>query len=380
MKPSSTTGRRDAQLRLPFRIDVHERARVVAQATAFLAEGPVTVTASRCDRSAGGLHDYYSEGDYWWPDPENPGGPFVRRDGLSYPDVFSDHRRAMRRLSIQSAALAAAHRITGEERFAKHTERHLHAWFVNPGTSMTPHLLYGQAISGITTGRCIGLVDTVHLIEVALAARHLDRAGALSPATAAGVRAWFRALMDWMMNDPMGIEERDHGNNHSTCWAAQVAAFALFLGDEAVLAGCRERFRFLLIDQMAPDGSFPLELARTRPYNYSLFNIELMGSLCHLASSAEESLWDFEAADGRSTRLAFEFVMPYILDKASWTYGEDVAYWEDFPIRNVATFLAALAYGRADWLEHWKTLPSDPTEDEVVRNMPMRQPVLWVGE
>jgi hypothetical protein len=41
-------------------------------------EPPVTVTSSVCTRSAGGKHDFYSEGDYWWPDPENPGGPYIQ--------------------------------------------------------------------------------------------------------------------------------------------------------------------------------------------------------------------------------------------------------------------------------------------------------------
>ena len=61
-------------------------------AEAYLGEAPVTVTASSSPRSAGGRHDYFSEADYWWPDPANPGGPYVQRDGQSNPDNFDDHR------------------------------------------------------------------------------------------------------------------------------------------------------------------------------------------------------------------------------------------------------------------------------------------------
>ena len=38
-------------------------------------------------------HDYFSEGDYWWPDPKNPGGPYIRRDGFSNPANFNDASR-----------------------------------------------------------------------------------------------------------------------------------------------------------------------------------------------------------------------------------------------------------------------------------------------
>ena len=64
-----------------FNLMAIEKPRVLQKADNYLDEEPRTVTSSRCERSAGGLHDYYSEGDYWWPDPENPKGPFIRRDG-----------------------------------------------------------------------------------------------------------------------------------------------------------------------------------------------------------------------------------------------------------------------------------------------------------
>src|SRR3989337_2270537 len=64
-----------------------------------LNEQPVTVTASVSPRSAGGKHDFYSEGDYWWPDPNQPDGPFIQHDGQTNPDNFVAHRHAMIRLS-----------------------------------------------------------------------------------------------------------------------------------------------------------------------------------------------------------------------------------------------------------------------------------------
>ena len=60
-----------------------ERGRVLAAAARFLREEPITITASRSPRSAGGPHDFFSEGDYWWPDPKDPDGPYVQRDGMS---------------------------------------------------------------------------------------------------------------------------------------------------------------------------------------------------------------------------------------------------------------------------------------------------------
>ena len=102
-----------------------DRARVLKAATQYLKEQPITITASTSPRSTGGVHDFFSEGDYWWPDPANPDGPYIQRDGMTNPNNFVDHRRYLMRLSVQVPALAAAWRLTKDERYAKHAVKHL---------------------------------------------------------------------------------------------------------------------------------------------------------------------------------------------------------------------------------------------------------------
>ena len=58
---------------------------IIAQAKWATTQKPVTITAGQCERSAGGLHDFYSEGDYWWQNPEDPNGPYIQRDGQTNP-------------------------------------------------------------------------------------------------------------------------------------------------------------------------------------------------------------------------------------------------------------------------------------------------------
>src|SRR5207253_2807823 len=103
-----------SQLRAEDRLDLRstERARVLKAAQRYLNESPVTVTAASSPRSTGGKHDYFSEGDYWWPDPQNPGGPYIQRDGMSNPDNFNGHRAALIRLGVHVPALTAAWLIT----------------------------------------------------------------------------------------------------------------------------------------------------------------------------------------------------------------------------------------------------------------------------
>jgi hypothetical protein len=356
-----------------------ERARVLAAAEAYLAEPAVTVTASSSPRSAGGPHDYFSEADYWWPDPASPGGPYVQRDGLSNPDNFDGHRQALRRLSLQVPALAAAFRLTGEARYATHAGRHLRAWFVDEATRMSPHLLYAQAIQGRVSGRGVGIIDTLHLVEVARAIEALGEAAGLAPAERAALGRWFADYVQWMTTHEYGIAERDARNNHATCWVLQVAAFARIAGRDDLVAESRDRFKRLLADQMAPDGSFPQETRRTKPYAYSLFNLEALTAIAQLLTTPADDLFRFTLADGRGLRRAMAFMVPFMRSRKGWPYPPDVMYDAEWPMRQTSLLFAGLALGEPSYLALWRTLPADSKVEEVIRNFFVRQPLLWVS-
>jgi len=365
----------------PFDVAALERPRILAAAEVFLKEAPSTVTAERSPRSAGGPHDFFSEGDYWWPDPANPDGPYVQRDGLTNPDNFVAHRRAMVRFSIHVGTLTSAYLLTKDERFAGHALRHARAWFVDEETRMSPHLLYAQAIKGRATGRGIGIIDTIHLVEVARALELLAHDGVLKDEDLASIRGWFADYLGWLTTHPYGLAERDAKNNHGTCWVMQVAAFARFAGDEARLAVCRSRYREVLLPgQMAEDGSFPLELRRTKPYGYSLFNLDAFATICRLLSRPGDDLWSFALSDGRGIRRGLEFLLPYMQDKSRWPHARDVMYFDEWPVRHPSLLLGGIALGEARYLELWTRLPPPSATEEVLRNLPIRHPLLWTTE
>jgi hypothetical protein len=361
-------------------IAVFDRARILKAANQYLSEAPITITASTSKRSSGGVHDFFSEGDYWWPDPQSPDGPYVQRDGMSNPDNFNDHRRALMRLSVQVPALAAAWVITKDKRYAKHAAGHLRAWFLDQRTRMNPNLQYAQAIHGRFTGRGTGIIDTIHLVEVARATEALENSGALSTGEVTGIKLWFTDYSKWMTTSKNGIDERDAKNNHGTCWVMQVAACAHLTRDQKLLNYTRERFKTVLLPgQLAADGSFPQELRRTKPYGYSLFNLEAMAAVCQILSTPQDNLWTFELQDGRSMRKAMEYMAPFIRDKPSWPFKPDVMYDSEWPMRQNSLLFAGRALDHADYIEIWKKLPADSAVEEVIRNFFIRQPVLWLN-
>ena len=368
-----------SNIKMAFNLNEIERSRVIENADIYLNEIPVTVTASFCNRSIGSNNDFYSEGDYWWPDEKNPNGPYIRKDGLTNPANFTAHREALIRFSQISGALASAYVLTKNQKYADKLALHLKAWFVNEETKMNPNLLYAQAIKGVATGRGIGIIDTVHLVEVSKAIHAIENSSALTQSDLGVIKLWFSNYLNWITTHEYGISERDNGNNHSVCWTMQVAAFADFLQDTKTMDFCRNFYKnTLLPNQMEKDGSFPLELKRTKPYGYSLFNLDAMSSICQILSNKQDNLFAYSTQDGRNLELGLKFMIPYIENKSLWPYQHDVMYWDEWPVRQSGLLFGGLAYKNKKYIELWKSLKANVTTPEIIRNMPVRYPILWV--
>lgn len=354
------------------------KKQIIDEANWAMQQSPVTVTANVCSRSAGGKHDFYSEGDYWWPDPTNPDAPYIQKDGLSNPNNFVAHRLAMIRFSKIIGALTSAYQLTHDQKYLKQIELHLNAWFINPETLMNPNLQYAQAIHGRYTGRGIGIIDTIQLMEVAQGTYVLQ--AVLDPSLVKGVKDWFGQYLGWLTTHPYGKDEMNATNNHGTCFTMQVASFAKLTGNEKLLDFCRKRFKEVLLpNQMAKDGGFPQELRRTKPYGYSLFNLDAMVTLCQIASTPNDNLFDYQTADGRSIKKGIEYMFPYIDDKSSWPFKHDVMYWDDWPVAQPALIFGAQAYHQNQWFKTWERLDHHPVVEEVIRNLPVRHPLIWMN-
>jgi hypothetical protein len=355
-----------------------DRGRILAAARKYVSLTPATITSFPTNRSAGGVHDFFSQADYFWPNPKDPNGPYINRDGQSNPDNFDEHRRVMVSLSIQMPALTAAWVLTGESRYAHKACEHLRAWFVAPETRMNPNLQFAQAVKGVSTGRSYGIIDTLHLVEVARAASLLTQE-MLGAGDSATVKGWFANYVDWLSHSEPGMKERDATNNHAICWALQAAEFARLAGDETTRKEVYRRYREIMLpNQMASNGSFPRELERTKPYSYSIFNFDVMAGLCQSLKGLTPDPPAFELSDGRGLCRAAEFIYPYIKDKGTWRWAKDVEHFDALPVRSPGLLFAGIACHEQSYIDLWKTLNPDPTDKEVIRNYPIRQPILWI--
>jgi hypothetical protein len=101
--------------------------------------------------------------------------------------------------------------------------------------------------------------------------------------------------------------------------------------------------------QIAPNGSFPLELARTKPYGYSLFNLDAIATCCQVLSTMSDNLWTFSTPNGRGVAQAIGFMYPYIRNKDTWPYRHDIEYFADWPLRQPSLLFGCEALDQPAW-------------------------------
>jgi hypothetical protein len=391
----------------PTRPDVAaiDRDRILAAAEHWLAQQPATITSYPFPRSLGTLHDYYSEAEQ---DPATEAVPdSPEKTAAAAP--FTAHRDALFDLGLAVPAFTAAYLLTGEPHYAEHAAQWLRAWFVDPATRMTPRLDFASTLNPPATqpgadaeqaatvypgGRPEGILDTLPLVEVALAIPFLASSSALSDADRRAVQAWFAAYLQWLTvpadsGPRLAALARDRKDHHATSWLLQASAYTLLSvpqsdverAEDSGLAALRHRFKTVTLRaQIRADGTFPQELVSATPYRDSLFNLDLMAGVCHLLSTRLDSIWNYSLQDGPGMRSAIAFHFPFIADRSTWPYRADADHFKELPARRASLLLAARAYQRPEYAALWKTLPADPPSPAILRTLPIHQPLLWVHQ
>lgn len=300
--------------------------RLREEADGALQQAPVSVMDKELAPPSGDKHDYMSFGPYWWPDPEKEDGlPFIRRDGEVYPGSQAGDRQALGAVIAGVETLALAYWYTRNEAYAAHAARLLRVFFLDPATRMNPHLEYGQAIPGRVLGRGVGIIDTGGLPRLVDAIGLLAASPAWTPTDQSGMVAWCAAYLHWLLTSAHGIDEWRAANNHGTYYDMQVAALALFVGQtdlaRQVLAESTVR---RIEPQIAPDGSQPHELARTKALGYSIMNLNGMFALAALGEKVGLDLWRYVPLHGGGLRAALDWLAPYADPAVEWPYPQIV--------------------------------------------------------
>ncbi|SEH16239.1 Alginate lyase [Sphingopyxis sp. YR583] len=297
---------------------------LIRRADKALAAKSASVMDKRSIPVSGDRHDYVSLARYWWPNPANPKGAYVRRDGDTNPDVESNRfdRTALSRMARDADTLALAFYYSGERKYAEGAARVIRTWFLDPGTAMNPHMNFAQAVPGVSNGRAEGVLDGASFIGVIDAAGLIAPSGALTPDETRALESWFARYLDWMLKSANGKAEGKASNNHGLWYDAQVARFALFARKPEIARRIALAFpKARIAQQVDASGALPKELARTRSFHYSLYALDAAYIVADSAACLGIDLYR-TVEKGRSLRGATDYVAAYRGRGASWPHKE----------------------------------------------------------
>jgi hypothetical protein len=267
-------------------------------------------------------------------------------------------------LSVPALAAATIVDPANGPRYTAAASAQLKAWFLNPETRL-PTAPPGKEFEP--------LASLAPLAEIAVALPFLP----LDPDLLTALKQWFADYLTWLTEDRTALLARDARSHHGSGWLLQTAAFARLTGNETVTADLRHRFKTVTVRaQIDANGFFPHELTTENPLRNSLWNLDLLAGVCVLLSTRFESLWDHELQDGPGMRAAIARHAVYIGRRELWPYPSDAMHFNLLPGRRPALLFAGRAFSAADYVTLWRTL-SGPTDPDLLRAFPIRQPILW---
>ena len=305
--------------------------KLTARADNWLDQGPWTVVDKPKPAPGGDVHDYLSQAPYWWPSrpatADNPWGcPYVQRDGQRNPEVGTGtDRQDVEKVFDSTYDLALAWYYTGEKRYAVKAAQVLRTWFLDPATRMNPNLDHGQFIPCKYDGRAIGVIDFSQSYTSVLDAIALLDTGApgWSRRDRAAMLAWNTGYRDWLTDSAFGKEEGAARNNHGTFYDMQLAALAYATGDKGLARRTVLAAGALRVDpQIATDGGQPQELARTRSWHYSTFDLVAYARLAAIGRKVGADLWAYRGPDGQSLFKAVGYLLPAATGAEPWNHPE----------------------------------------------------------
>jgi len=226
-------------------------------------------------------------------------------------------------MSGDTYTLALAYFFTGDERYADRAALLIRTWFLDDATKMNPNLQHAQFIKGVNDGRGIGIIESGRFLNVIDAVGLLQGSKSWTAPDDQKLRAWFTEYVKWMRDSKNGQDEAAATNNHGSWYDVQLTSYLMFLGrDEEAKQVVETAKTKRIAKQIEPDGRMPRELARTKAFGYSRFNLMALTQLADLGNRLGVDLWHYRTDDGRCIQVALDWMIPYATGEKKWTYEQ----------------------------------------------------------
>lgn len=298
----------------------------IKEANQILNDKPVTVT-NKNKYFGSNKHNYSSIAPYWWPNPENPEGEYIFRDGVVNPEVSDYDVASLDDMCKRLRVLSIAFFLTEKEEYYQAYLKQLRAWFINRRTYMTPQLEYAQVIKGHNRnkGSGAGLVTVDNFHTVLESFRLVDMIKPVDRRTKRKTVNWFSQFLNWMLCSDLGSTARKGNSNIALLYDVAALDIALFVDNKEVVKYLSDEFRRKRLEkQIKPDGSQPNELSRSKAFSYSIYNLTHIIDFCIIQESTGNEYYSQNKEIIDSATL---FLTKYLGNQDKFKYSQISTSW-----------------------------------------------------
>ena len=271
----------------------------------------------------GNKHDYLSISRYWWPDPQKKDGlPWIRQDGKTNPETQTNSvdRKRFGLMGKGVWKLSLAYYFTNDEKYAEKAISMIETWFLNPDTRMNPHLEFAQSVPGNPNKRATGILDGRSIVlYVPDAINLLSVSKYWDNDARTKITTWFADYLTWLTKSYLGIKGSKQKNNHGSWYKFQVASLAIYLGETDLAKNTIELAQNSLDEMLDNDGGQTHELARSRSFFYSCFNLQALTNIAVLSDKVGMNMWQYESENKKSLTLALNYLTP-VVEVEKWEH------------------------------------------------------------
>ena len=286
-------------------------SRLRAEAEKRMRETPGTIPSERPNIPELDPHDYYSEAPAWWPNPEDPAAPWVRREGQINPNRFTANRNSLNALCDSVLTLGAAAFFLDDRAYAQKAARLVNVWFVNPRTRMNPNLEHAHAIPGLNQGRFTGIMEGRALIRAIQGMEFLAQTRAWDARDQAAVRRWFEQYLGWLNASAIAEEARKSGGPSASWWTAGVAAAATLTENQGAMDMAFQEYReHIFPRQIRGEVAAVKDAGPGRPAIYATSNLEAFATICRIAQVQGVDLWGTHTRNGLALTSVIDKIEP----------------------------------------------------------------------
>ena len=300
---------------------------LIAKANGYVKSKPTCVT-NKTICISGDKHNYESLSIYWWPDPKNPDGPYIAKDGEYNPEYKKYDYPRLLQLKANLVTCSKAFFFTGDQRYYDYFCRQLDAWFIDPETRMTPNLEYSQFVPGHNNnhGNPQGMSDSYNFNDVLESIRLVNSIESIGKVRMNALKSWFSDLAEWMQTSEYGKKTQSFKNGQLLTFDTTLYNIFVFTGQKKARKAILKAFPEKRVNQhIADDGKMPEELRRTKGFSYSVSALERYSDFASLVAADGKRL---PKESVERIRKAFDYISSFADNRSAFPYSE-IGDWDE---------------------------------------------------